>query len=335
MSSHTVIIAEAGVNHNGDLELAKRLIDAAADAGADWVKFQTFVAGRLATRTAVSAGYQLLHSTCEETQYEMLKRLELSADAHVELIEHSLLRKIGFFSTAFDLKSLELLRSLGQKLFKVPSGELTNYPYLRSIGRLRSSIILSTGMATLSDIEAAINVLEHEGTLRSDITVLHCTTAYPTQMVDVNLKAMQTIKAAFGVQVGYSDHTQGIEVPVAAVALGARVIEKHFTLSSDLPGPDHKASIEPAMLKLMVQSIRNIEQALGDGLKKPREAELSNRLAARKVIVANSQILAGEVFTEENLTTKRASNGVSPMRWNEVVGKTASRTYTPDESIDL
>ena len=335
MTQKTLIIAEAGVNHNGDLELARRLIDVAADAGADLVKFQTFRAESLATRTADRAAYQALNTGLEETQYEMLKRLELSPGAHLELVKHCAMRQIGFFSTAFDLDSLDFLVSLGQKLFKVPSGEITNYPYLRRVGRLRGSVILSTGMATLSEIEAAIDVLEHEGTSRSDITVLHCTTSYPTLMADVNLRAMQSIKCAFGVQVGYSDHTVGVEVAVVAVALGATIIEKHFTLDRSLPGPDHKASLEPAELELLVRSIRNIEQALGDGLKRPTGGEMANRLVARQVIVASRAIAPGEMFTENNLTTKRAGNGISPMRWNEVVGRTAVRPFSVDELITL
>lgn len=335
MTQKTLIIAEAGVNHNGDLELARQLIDVAAEAGADLVKFQTFRADRLATRTADRAAYQALNTGLEETQYDMLKRLELSPQAHLELVRHCARRQIGFFSTAFDLESVDFLVSLGQTLFKVPSGEITNYPYLRHIGRLKKSVILSTGMATLSEIEAAIDVLEHAGTPRSDMTVLHCTTSYPTVMTDVNLRAMQSIKTAFGVQVGYSDHTVGIEVAVAAVALGATIIEKHFTLDRNLPGPDHKASLEPGELGQLVRSVRNVEQALGDGLKRPTAGELGNRLVARQVIVASRSIAFGEILSEDNLTTKRAGNGLSPMRWNEVVGRTAVRPFSVDELITL
>ncbi len=333
MTERTLIIAEAGVNHNGDLAMAMRLIDVAAQAGADLVKFQTFSADRLATRTASQAAYQVENTGVEETQREMLRRLELSPAAHRELIQHCALRGIGFFSTAFDLESLALLVSLGQALFKIPSGEITNYPYLRRIGALRGHVILSTGMATLSEIEAAIDVLEHEGTQRGEITVLHCTTAYPTAMADVNLRAMQTIQAAFGVKVGYSDHTPGIEVAVAAVALGATVIEKHFTLDRNLPGPDHKASLEPDELARMVRSIRNIEAALGDGRKRPTASELGNRAVARKIIVASRGIEPGELFTEDNITTKRGGEGLSPMRWNEVIGQRAARRFSADESI--
>ena len=334
MTERTLIIAEAGVNHNGDLALARRLIDVAAHAGADLVKFQTFSADRLVTRTARQAAYQSANTGVEETQHAMLRRLELSPAAHQELIAHCATRGIGFFSTAFDLESLAVLVSLGQKLFKIPSGEITNYPYLRRVGGLGAHVILSSGMATLSEIEAAIDVLEHAGTQRSDITVLHCTTAYPAAMADVNLRAMETIRNAFGVKTGYSDHTPGIEVAVAAVALGATVIEKHFTLDRHLPGPDHKASLEPDELALMVRSIRNIEVALGDGRKRPTASELGNRAVARKVIVASRDIEPGESFTEDNITTKRGDEGLSPMRWNEVIGRRAARRFSTDESIE-
>lgn len=334
MSERTLIIAEAGVNHNGDLAMARRLVDVAAQAGADLVKFQTFSADRLATGTAGQAAYQVANTGVQESQREMLRRLELSPQAHRELVQHCAMRGIGFFSTAFDLESLSLLESLGQRLFKIPSGEITNYPYLRRVGALRGQVILSTGMAALSEIEAALDVLEHAGTQLDEITVLHCTTAYPAAMADVNLRAMQTIRAAFGVKTGYSDHTPGIEVAVAAVALGATVIEKHFTLDRNLPGPDHLASLEPEELALMVRSIRNIEMALGDGRKRPTASELGNRAVARKVIVASREIAPGEVFTEDNLTTKRGGEGLSPMRWNEVIGRRAARRYFPDELIE-
>jgi N,N'-diacetyllegionaminate synthase len=334
MSDRTLIIAEAGVNHNGDLDMARRLVDVAAHAGADLVKFQTFSADRLATRTARQAGYQVTNTGVEESQRDMLRRLELSPMAHRELIAHCAARGIGFFSTAFDLESLDLLVSLGQQLFKVPSGEITNFPYLRRVGALGGQVILSTGMATLAEIEAAIDLLEQSGTQRRDMTVLHCTTAYPTAMADVNLRAMQTIQAAFGVKTGYSDHTPGVEVAVAAVALGATVIEKHFTLDRQLPGPDHKASLEPDELALLVRSIRNIEAALGDGRKRPTAGELGNRKVARKIIVASRDIEANELLTEDNITTKRGGEGLSPMRWNEVVGKRAGRRYCADEAIE-
>ena len=267
MSAQTLIIAEAGVNHNGDIKLAKKLIDVAVNAGADFVKFQTFNADRLATHAAKKAEYQAQTTDRNETQHEMLRRLELTLAMHHELIAHCKMRKIGFFSTGFDIESVDFLASLGQNLFKIPSGEITNLPYLRHIGRLGKPIILSTGMSNMPEIESAIKALEQAGTLRSKITVLHCTTEYPTPMCDVNLRAMQSIQTELGVAIGYSDHTLGIEVAVAAVAMGATVIEKHFTLDRTLPGPDHKASLEPAELKTMVSSIRNIELALGDGVK--------------------------------------------------------------------
>jgi N,N'-diacetyllegionaminate synthase len=329
----TFIIAEAGVNHNGDIELAKQLIDAAAEAGADLVKFQTFNADRLVTRTAQKADYQNKSTDSKESQHEMLRRLELTAEMHIELIEHCATRNIGFFSTGFDIESIDLLVSLGQDHFKVPSGEITNLPYLRHIGRLGKAVILSTGMATMGEIEAAIEVLEQAGTARENITVLHCTTEYPTPMAEVNLRAMQSIHIAFGVKIGYSDHTSGIEVAIAAVALGARVIEKHFTLDRNLPGPDHKASLEPQELKAMVTAIRNIEIALGDGIKRLTPSEARNKPVARKSLVASQTIKAGEVFSEQNITTKRPGTGISPMRWDEVMGQIAQKDYNEDDLI--
>ena len=335
MSAQTLIIAEAGVNHNGDIELAKKLIDVAVNAGADFVKFQTFNADRLATHAAKKADYQAQTTDRNETQHEMLRRLELTPAMHYELIAHCKMRKIGFFSTGFDIESVDFLASLGQDLFKIPSGEITNLPYLRHIGRLGKPIILSTGMSNMPEIESAIKALEQAGTSRSKITVLHCTTEYPTPMCDVNLRAMQSIQIELGVAVGYSDHTLGIEVAVAAVAMGATVIEKHFTLDRTLPGPDHKASLEPAELKTMVSSIRNIELALGDRLKQLAPSEAKNILVARKSIVASKDIQIGERFSAENLATKRPGTGISPMRWDEVIGLTANRNYAPDELIQI
>jgi N,N'-diacetyllegionaminate synthase len=335
MINRTLIIAEAGVNHNGDISLARQLIDAAADAGADLVKFQTFNASRQVTRVAKKADYQTQTTDCNESQHDMLQRLELTEAMHHELIAHCSARKIGFFSTGFDIDSIDLLQSLGQEHFKIPSGEITNLPYLRHIGRLGNTTILSTGMATLGDIEAAIDVLEQAGTPRSKITVLHCTTEYPTPMVEVNLRAMQSIQSAFGVAVGYSDHTQGIEVAIAAVAMGATVIEKHFTLDRNLPGPDHQASLEPVELKAMVTAIRNIELALGDGVKRLTPSEARNKPIARKSLVANQEIKAGELFTDQNVTTKRPGTGISPMRWDEVLGRIATRNFAADELIEL
>jgi N,N'-diacetyllegionaminate synthase len=335
MTNRTLIIAEAGVNHNGDLELAKQLINAAAEAGADLVKFQTFNADRQVTRKAKKADYQTQTTGSKESQHEMLRRLELTEKMHHELIAHCAARNIGFFSTCFDIESVELLLSLGQDHFKIPSGEITNLPYLRHIGQLGKTVILSTGMAKLGDIEAALDVLEQAGTARAQITVLHCTTEYPTPMNEVNLHAMQSIHTAFGVAVGYSDHTSGIEVAIAAVAMGASVIEKHFTLDRNLPGPDHKASLEPEELKAMVTAIRNIEVALGDGIKRLTPSEVRNKPVARKSLAASQAIKAGEVFSTQNITAKRPGTGISPMRWDEVIGCTAPRDFSVDDLIEL
>ena len=334
MRRQTLIIAEAGVNHNGDINLAKRLIDTAAAAGADFVKFQTFKADRQVTRSALKADYQSKLTDKAESQHEMLRRLELTEDMHHELIAHCESRDIGFLSTGFDIQSVDLLASLGQNFFKIPSGEITNLPYLRHIGSLGKAVIVSTGMATMDEIQAAIDVLNKAGTPRTSITVLHCTTEYPAPMGEVNLRAMQSIQTACGVEVGYSDHTQGIEVAIAAVAMGATVIEKHFTLDRTLPGPDHQASLEPAELLAMVSAIRNIELALGDGVKRPSLSEIKNMAVARKSLVASRLIKVGEKFTSENMTVKRPGTGVSPMRWDEIVGKTALRGYMADELID-
>ena len=334
MTPHTLVIAEAGVNHNGDLDLARQLIDVAADAGADLVKFQTFSASRQVTRSARKADYQAIATGADETQHAMLQRLELSEDAHRLLIAHCAARGIGFFSTGFDIECVDLLVGLGLDRFKIPSGEITNLPYLRHVGQLCKPVILSTGMATLGEIDGAITVLELAGTPRTQITVLHCNTDYPTPMNEVNLRAMCSIGQVFGVRVGYSDHTTGIEVPIAAVALGACVIEKHFTLSRQLPGPDHPASLEPAELKAMVSAIRNIERALGDGVKRPTPGELKNRPIARKSLVARQPIAAGERYSIDNLTAKRPGTGVSPMRWDEVIGRAAPRAFAADELIE-
>lgn len=332
----TLIIAEAGVNHNGDMALAKELIAAAAQAGADLVKFQTFIAANIISRHAPKAEYQKGATDPQESQQEMVRKLELTRDNHVELIEECRKQGIGFFSTSFDMESIDLLEELGgSDIVKVPSGELTNLPYLRYLTRNRQHVLLSTGMANLGEIEAAITVMEQAGISRDHITVLHCTTEYPTPMSDVNLLAMSNIGKAFGVNVGYSDHTPGIEVPIAAVALGATVIEKHFTLDRNLPGPDHRASLEPNELKTMVQGIRNIEKALGDGIKRPSPSELKNKPIARKSIVAVRPIKAGEAFSEENITAKRPGTGISPMCWDDVIGRTANRDFSEDELIEL
>jgi N-acetylneuraminate synthase len=332
----TLIIAEAGVNHNGDMALAKKLIAAAAEAGADLVKFQTFIAANIISRSAPKAEYQKGATDPEESQQDMVRKLELTRENHVELIAECTNQGIGFFSTAFDKDSVDLLEELGgTKIVKVPSGELTNLPYLRYLTRHGKHVLLSTGMANLGEIEAAIDVVEQSGTPRDNITVLHCTTEYPTPMEDVNLRAMVNIGKAFGVSVGYSDHTPGIEVPIAAVALGATVIEKHFTLDRTLPGPDHRASLEPDELKAMVQGIRNIEMALGDGIKRPSPSELKNKPLARKSLVAARPIKAGEAFSEDNLMAKRPGTGISPMQWDVVIGRAAPRDFSEDELIEL
>lgn len=335
MNNRVLIIAEAGVNHNGDMALAKQLIDMAADAGADLVKFQTFNANRLVTRNAKKADYQAEATGGAESQHEMLRRLELSEAMHHELIAHCATRDIGFFSTGFDLESIDMLLGFGQQLFKIPSGEITNLPYLRHVAATGKQLILSTGMASLGDIEAAIEALEQGGTPRSRLTVLHCTTEYPTPMDEVNLRAMQSIGAAFGVATGYSDHTPGIEVAIAAVAMGATVIEKHFTLDRNLPGPDHQASLEPDELKAMVSAIRNIEIALGDGVKRLTPSEAKNKPVARKSLVASAPIKAGELFGAHNMTAKRPGTGISPMRFDEVAGRQAKRDFAEDELIEL
>lgn len=330
-----LVIAEAGVNHNGDLNLAKALVDAAADAGADFVKFQTFKADSLVTRSAPKADYQVKNAGGEETQYQMIKRLELSESMHQELIAHCDKKSVGFLSTGFDTSSIDYLRALDVTTFKVPSGEITNLPYLRHIGLFNGKVLISTGMSCLGEIEQALGAVEASGTARDKVTLLHCTTEYPTPMEDVNLLAMVSLGKAFGVSVGYSDHTPGIEVPIAAVALGASVIEKHFTLDRNLPGPDHRASLEPDELKAMVQGIRNIEKALGDGIKRPSPSELKNKPIARKSIVAARTIKAGDTFSEKNIMTKRPGTGISPMRWDEVIGRIASRDFSEDELIEL
>jgi len=328
------IIAEAGVNHNGDLHLAHQLVDAAADAGADYIKFQTFKASSLLRHDAPKATYQSEVTDRSEGQYEMIRRLELTHNDHIDLYEYCRRCGIKFLSTAFDIDSLQLLDQLGIDLCKVPSGEITNVPYLRQVARLQRPILLSTGIATLAEIESALTTLHEAGADRKSITVLHCNTQYPTPMSDVNLRAIGTIAQAFKVDVGYSDHTLGIEVPVAAVALGASVIEKHFTTDRSLPGPDHRASLEPDELKMMISSIRHVEQALGDGLKRPSASELPNRDVVRKSIVAAAAIQCGERLTEQNLTVKRPGNGVSPLLWDQVIGRIATRSYQPDEMIE-
>lgn len=332
--SRTLIIAEAGVNHNGSIEMAKRLIEKAADAGVDYVKFQTFKSEKLVSRHATKAEYQKANTDGEDSQLKMLQQLELSHSDHLQLIEHCNHCGVKFLSTAFDLDSIDFLASLNLDLWKIPSGEITNLPYLRRIAQKGGQVIMSTGMCTIEDIEMAVNVLISNGTPRENITLLHCNTEYPTPWGDVNLRAMHDIAQRLNLPVGYSDHTQGIEVPIAAVALGATVIEKHFTLDNNLPGPDHKASLEPHALKAMVEAIRHIELSLGNGVKEISESERKNIAIARKSIVAATHISAGEIFTEENLTVKRPSGGISPMRWDEIIGTVATRNYLPDEMIE-
>lgn len=329
----TFVIAEAGVNHNGNIDLAKRLIDAASEAGADAVKFQTFKVGNLVCKNAEKAAYQLETTDKSESQYDMLRKLELNREQHVELIEYCKTRHIMFLSTPFDIESLLLLVELGLPIIKIPSGEITNLPYLWAVAKQKKKVILSTGMSDLEEVKDAVKFLKDNGT--EDITVLHCNTQYPTPMEDVNLKAMITIKDELEIPVGYSDHTQGIEVPIAAAAMGATVIEKHFTLDKNMDGPDHKASLEPVELKCMVQAIRNIEKALGSGKKKVTVSEVQNRDVVRKSIVAACKIKKGEYFSEHNLTTKRPGTGVNPMRWDEIIGQVATRDYEEDEMIDL
>ncbi|MCQ2230336.1 MAG: N-acetylneuraminate synthase [Paludibacteraceae bacterium] len=336
MSKHVLVIAEAGVNHNGSLILAKQLVDKAVEAGVDIVKFQTFKSELLVSKVAKQAEYQQRNiGKKDEGQLAMLKKLELSQQDHEELIAYCEEKGIRFFSTAFDMDSIDYLHSLNMGLWKIPSGEVTNYPYLRKIAQYREPVILSTGMCELSDIEAAVKVLLSFGVKREDITILHCNTEYPTPFQDVNLRAMLEIGERFGVQVGYSDHTKGVEVPIAAVALGATVIEKHFTLDKNMEGPDHKASLEPGELKAMVEAIRNIEQALGTGHKTVSTSERKNIEIARKSIVAARPIKMGEVLTEENITVKRPGNGISPMRWNEVIGSCAIKDFEEEEVIVL
>jgi len=331
--SKVFIIAEAGVNHNGSIDIAKQLIEQGSAAGADAIKFQSFKAEKLVTRSAGKAQYQTETTGDEESQFSMIKKLELDYDKHQELIDYAASKGVMFLSSAFDLESVDLLVRLGLDIFKVPSGEITNLPYLRKIGRLQKKVILSTGMSTLVEIEQALHILRDSGT--RDIIVLQCNTEYPTPMSDVNLRAMQTMKDVFQVEVGYSDHTLGIEVPIAAVALGATVIEKHFTLDKTMEGPDHRASLEPHELKKMVAGIRNIEQALGDGIKRLSASEQKNLNIARKSLVAAQAIQQGEIFTAHNVTVKRPGNGISPMRWDEVLGKIASRSFQEDELIEL
>lgn len=327
------VIAEAGVNHNGDINIAKKLVDAAVEAKVDAVKFQTFRAESLVCKNAQKAEYQMETTDKKETQFDMLKKLELTLDMHKELIEYCKQKNVAFLSTPFDLESIDLLEQLGMEVYKIPSGEITNLPYLRKIGKLGKKVILSTGMSTIQEVQDAVKVLKDSGS--EDISVLHCNTQYPTPMEDVNLNVMQTMREALKVPVGYSDHTQGIEVPIAATALGATVIEKHFTLDRNMEGPDHKASLEPEELKQMVQAIRNVEKALGKKEKTPTASEKDNIPIVRKSIVAKIPIKKGENFCESNITTKRPGTGLSPMLWDKVIGQKANRDFQADEMIEL
>jgi N,N'-diacetyllegionaminate synthase len=329
------IIAEAGVNHNGDIATAKKMIDAAVKAGADAIKFQTFIPEKIVSRSAPKAEYQKKTTHKEESQLAMLKKLVLDADAHRKLLAYCSKKGIQFLSTPFDLQSIDLLNNLGLEVFKIPSGEITNLPYLKKIGSLKKKIIMSTGMADMKEIDKAMKILIEAGTAKKNITLLHCNTEYPTPMEDVNLRAMITIKNAFIVKVGYSDHTLGIEISVAAVALGAEVIEKHFTLDRRMDGPDHKASLEPKELEAMVTAIRSVENALGNGVKKPSPSERNNRAIARKSIVSAGAINKGETLTPDNITVKRPGTGISPMKWFDVVGKRAKRNFHIDELIEI
>ncbi len=337
MTKHTIIIAEAGVNHNGSLDMAKQLVDMAVEAGVDYIKFQTFKASKLVTKSAKRAEYQQKNIGKEgDSQYQMLKKLELSPEEHDILIDYCHQLGIKFFSTAFDFDSIDYLHSLNLGLWKIPSGEVTNYPFLKRIAAYNEPTILSTGMCDMENVRAAVEALYKNGLTKENLILLHCNTEYPTPFEDVNLKAMDALRNEFGVEVGYSDHTKGIEVPIAAVALGATIIEKHFTLDRNMEGPDHKASLEPDELKAMVSSIRNIEKAVGgDGTKHVSESEKKNIAIARKSIVAASDIKAGDVFTEQNLTVKRPGSGISPMRWEEVLGQKAKKDFNEDELITL
>ena len=328
-----LIIAEAGVNHNGSLDNAKKMVDAAKNAGVDIVKYQTFDVDSMTSKNADMAEYQKENIGAVKSQKDMLLGLTLNKDEFRELSEYCVEKNIKFLSTPFDIDSIYFLNELGCDIWKISSGEITNYPYLVEIAKTGKPIILSTGMCELAEVEAALNLLKENGA--GEVSLLHCTTEYPTPYEDVNLKAMQTLKDKFGLMVGYSDHTKGIEVPIAAVAMGATIIEKHFTLDKNMEGPDHKASLEPDELKAMVDSIRNIEKALGNGVKKPANSEIKNIAIARKSIVAKSDIAEGEIFTEDNITTKRPGNGISPMKWNDVLGTKAIRAFGEDELIEI
>jgi len=337
MKNRVIIIAEAGVNHNGDYELAKQLVDAAAEAQADYVKFQTFKADKLVSKSARKADYQIANmNDNDNSQYAMIKKLEMPEEWHYKLRDYAESKNIKFLSTGFDEDSIDFLENVGIDLYKIPSGEITNKPYLQHIARKNKEIIISTGMATLDEIKQAVAIIVEAGTPREKIAVLHCNTEYPTPFKDVNLKAMNHIGEELGVKIGYSDHSLGIEVPIAAVALGALIIEKHFTLNKDMPGPDHKASLDPNELTAMVKAIRNIENAVaGSGIKEPSASEFKNITIARKSIVAKRAITRGEILSHDNITVKRPGTGISPMQWDSVIGKPASKDFDEDELIEL
>lgn len=333
--SKVFIIAEAGVNHNGDLDLAKKMVDVAKDCEVDAIKFQTFNSKKVTSRYAPKAEYQEQTTSQEESQLEMLRKLELDENGHQELFNYCQKKNIIYLSSPFDLDSIDLLNNFGLEIFKIPSGEITNLPYLRKLGKLNKKIIMSTGMAKLGEIETAIEIIVKEGTDRDKISVLQCNTEYPTPYSDVNLNAMLSIGQALKLEIGYSDHTNGIEIPIAAAALGAKIIEKHFTLDKKMNGPDHKASLDPIELRAMVKAIRNVEAALGNGIKTPSSSEEKNIVIARKSIVASIVIKKGEIFTEGKLAVKRPGNGISPLLWDEVIGRIAIRDFKEDELIEL
>ena len=332
----TIVIAEAGVNHNGSLIIAKKMIKVAKDCGADFVKFQSFKAQNIVTKNSEMAEYQKTNLNDKKlTQFEMLKKLEINKNFHISLIRYCKKINIKFLSTPFDIENIELLNQLKLSYLKIPSGEITNYPYLKKIGSLNKKIFISTGMSTLNEIKSALDILLKSGTKKNNIYILHCNTAYPTPYKDVNLRAMQTIKDKFGNNVGYSDHSLGDEVSICAVALGAKVIEKHFTLSRKMIGPDHVASLEPSELKVMIDKIRNIEKSLGSKIKKISRSEKINKKIARKSIVAKKYIKKGETFSENNITVKRPGNGLSPMNWKKVIGKKSKKNFKPDQQIKI
>ena len=332
---NTFIIAEAGVNHNGDIEIAKKMIDIASAAGVDAVKFQTFRADTLVAHNAPKASYQVKNMSSNESQYDMLQKLELTEKEYIHLSEYCMQKNVMFLSSPFDLESIDMLESLGMTIYKIPSGEITNLPYLRKIGSLKKKIIMSTGMANLGEIEQALDILILNGTSKEDITLLHCNTEYPTPFEDVNLLAMQTLRDAFKIKVGYSDHSLGLEVPIAAVALGAEVIEKHFTIDNAMIGPDHKASLDPSELKQMVVAVRNVEQSIGNGIKYPSQSEIKNMNIVRKSIFTKQDISKGDIFSTENITTKRPGIGISPMRWDEIIGKISLHDYQANQLVEL